>query len=75
MSIAPILVIDALTNASLEEIESHFRYVRDQTAIYEIPPLRAGASRGVIAIDATDMIAAAFLDEARRLTAEPIGEG
>ncbi|MBY6243065.1 chemotaxis protein CheA [Methylosinus sp. Sm6] len=63
------LVVDALTSASLEEIERHFRYVRDQTAIYEIPRYALALPEASLAIDSTDMIASAFLDEARRLTA------
>lgn len=63
------LVIDALTSASLEEIENHFRYVRDQTAIYEIPRYALALPDASFAVDSTDMIASAFLDEARRLMA------
>jgi two-component system chemotaxis sensor kinase CheA len=63
------LVVDALTSAGVEEIESHFRYVREQTAIYEIPRYALALPEASLAIEPTDMIASAFLDEARRLTA------
>ncbi|WP_337271222.1 chemotaxis protein CheA [Oryzifoliimicrobium ureilyticus] len=64
------LQLDLVCSASREEVERHFRYVRDQTAFYTVPAvalaLPSGGS-GAKTVGAVDdaMIAPIYLEQAR----------